>query len=390
MRRPTCPARRGDDAGHRRRGSGPARRAAVEHPAGRGRAAPSADPRRATWATGRRSVTCDLRRCPASCGATVASADPRAGLDPAGRPRPGRRRSSPSPARCRPPSRTSAGVVRTAARHLHRGRRRATRRADRPPTASTDQGAATGDHASPSAAARRRRPSSAGAPRSPAGAGSRGSARRRRSRSPVEPDEAGLGHAGRRRCAACTRARTSPMSAHTSSAEPPSSAWMKLACLGDTSARPEPQALAPGGVDQPAGGVARRVGEHRAGVLAARLVRPPPPHDLGDLGLARGAVAGRERQLGPHDDLGGADRRVRGSARSKADGGHDRHPRRPRGRRRGPSPGVAAMSEPCPPAFMRTAPPIEPGTPTAHSNPVSPAAAVRRATTGRLAPPPGA
>ena len=38
------------------------------------------------------------------------------------------------------------------------------------------------------------------------------------------------------------------------------------------------------------------------------------------------------------------------------------------------------MSEPCPPAFMRTAPPIEPGTPTAHSKPVSPAAAVRRAT----------
>ena len=30
------------------------------------------------------------------------------------------------------------------------------------------------------------------------------------------------------------------------------------------------------------------------------------------------------------------------------------------------------MSEPCPPAFMRTAPPIEPGTPTAHSNPVQP------------------
>ena len=41
------------------------------------------------------------------------------------------------------------------------------------------------------------------------------------------------------------------------------------------------------------------------------------------------------------------------------------------------------MSEPCPPAFMRTAPPIEPGTPTAHSKPVSPAAAVRRASTGR-------
>ena len=41
------------------------------------------------------------------------------------------------------------------------------------------------------------------------------------------------------------------------------------------------------------------------------------------------------------------------------------------------------MSDPCPPAFIRTAPPIDPGTPTAHSNPVSPAAADRRATTGR-------
>ena len=40
------------------------------------------------------------------------------------------------------------------------------------------------------------------------------------------------------------------------------------------------------------------------------------------------------------------------------------------------------MSEPWPPAFMRSAPPIEPGTPTAHSNPVRPAATVRRASTG--------
>ena len=45
---------------------------------------------------------------------------------------------------------------------------------------------------------------------------------------------------------------------------------------------------------------------------------------------------------------------------------------------------MAAVSEPWPPAFMRTAPPTEPGTPTAHSRPRSPAAAVRRARTGRL------
>ena len=46
------------------------------------------------------------------------------------------------------------------------------------------------------------------------------------------------------------------------------------------------------------------------------------------------------------------------------------------------------MSEPCPPAFIRTAPPTDPGTPTAHSNPLIPAAAVRRASTGRATPPP--
>ena len=46
------------------------------------------------------------------------------------------------------------------------------------------------------------------------------------------------------------------------------------------------------------------------------------------------------------------------------------------------------MSDPWPPAFMRTAPPTEPGTPTAHSNPVSPASTVRRATTGSAAAPP--
>ncbi len=42
------------------------------------------------------------------------------------------------------------------------------------------------------------------------------------------------------------------------------------------------------------------------------------------------------------------------------------------------------MFEPWPPAFIRIAPPTEPGTPTAHSRPCRPAAAVRRASTGRL------
>ena len=46
------------------------------------------------------------------------------------------------------------------------------------------------------------------------------------------------------------------------------------------------------------------------------------------------------------------------------------------------------MSDPWPPAFIRTAPPTEPGTPTAHSRPVSPAATVRRARVGRATAPP--
>ncbi len=42
----------------------------------------------------------------------------------------------------------------------------------------------------------------------------------------------------------------------------------------------------------------------------------------------------------------------------------------------------AAMSEPWPPAFIRTAPPIEPGTPTAHSKPREPARGDARASDG--------
>ena len=47
-----------------------------------------------------------------------------------------------------------------------------------------------------------------------------------------------------------------------------------------------------------------------------------------------------------------------------------------------------ATSLPWPPAFMRTAPPTEPGTPTPHSKPVSPRAALWRASTGSATAPP--
>ena len=51
---------------------------------------------------------------------------------------------------------------------------------------------------------------------------------------------------------------------------------------------------------------------------------------------------------------------------------------------------MATVSDPWPPAFMRTAPPTVPGTPTAHSRPVRPADAVRRASVGQGQGRPGA
>ncbi len=48
------------------------------------------------------------------------------------------------------------------------------------------------------------------------------------------------------------------------------------------------------------------------------------------------------------------------------------------------------MSDPWPPAFMRTAPPTDPGTPTAHDNPDHPASATRRARTGNASAAPAA
>ena len=50
----------------------------------------------------------------------------------------------------------------------------------------------------------------------------------------------------------------------------------------ETTASPDPEALQPAVIDQPAGRAAGRVREHRARVLAARLVLAPPAHDLVD------------------------------------------------------------------------------------------------------------
>ena len=82
-----------------------------------------------------------------------------------------------------------------------------------------------------------------------------------------------------------TRARggaRARISSYTSAACAPGSATKKLACFSDTTAPPTRSALAAGGVDEPAGGVAGRVREHRARVLPAGLVLAPPAHDLVD------------------------------------------------------------------------------------------------------------
>ena len=158
----------------------------------------------------------------------------------------------------------------------------------------------------------------------------------------------------------------------------------EVGVLGRDLGRAVSTPLAPGGVDEAAGAVAGRVGEHRPGVLRRRAGWP-------------GATArSRSQGLGPFGVARVAARAWRGSTSWWAAIAEWRYPRSRsaagtspsfpvrRSRTRTPT-RLAAMSEPCPPAFMRTAPPIDPGTPTAHSNPVRPALAVRRATTGSRA-----
>ena len=180
------------------------------------------------------------------------------------------------------------------------------------------------------------------------------------------------------------------MSSTTSSALPPSSAWMKLACLSDTSAEPIRRPRSP------------------ASSMRRPALGPSPPSD----GLTNtdpafcppGWCSRRQRTISairrspssrsPHSSPMVAESTTWSSARS------DPRKRRPRSaartcasmpRRRSKMRTCrsdAAMSEPWPPAFIRTAPPTEPGTPTAHSKPVSPAATLWRATTGSEACPP--
>ena len=68
----------------------------------------------------------------------------------------------------------------------------------------------------------------------------------------------------------------------TSSAEPPGSAWMKLACLGETSAVPIRKPFNPqASISRPAESPGGLVNTDPA-LLPARLVGPPPADDLVD------------------------------------------------------------------------------------------------------------
>ena len=121
---------------------------------------------------------------------------------------------------------------------------------------------------------------------------------------------AGSRSRGRRRRGRATRRRTSAMSATMSAARPPSSAWMKLACLGDTSAEPSRRPRAPAAS-------MRRPAESPGGLVNTEPALAPPGwcsrrhRTMSAIsGLGSGPIAGRERQIGREHHLRRTDRRA--------------------------------------------------------------------------------
>ena len=185
----------------------------------------------------------------------------------------------------------------------------------------------------------------------------------------VEADQAHLGLERAPRCAPRPAARTPPMRRHTSSADPPSSAWMKLACFVDTSAVPSRRPFRPARVDEGSCRVAGRVGEHRSGVATRRAGWPVATarsrrsrrRPSVDRPAAATNSAHSTTSAGPTDErpVGGGEALdpvlvPSASRRGPSTGSDAGRPRRPsRGRRRS----------------CARAPPTEPGTPTAHSRP---------------------
>ena len=245
--------------------------------------------------------------------------------------------------------------------------RRAPRRRPRPARAAgaRRRAAGVGDAATTGTAARRRRGRVRG--RTPV----RGRAHRVLTPAPdrevvvVEADHPQLGHQRRRRWRRAPAVAPPITSARTSSAVAPASAWKKLACFGETTAPPTRRPLSPSASMRRPGGVARRVGEHRARVGAPGLVLPPPAHDLGDLGLAGGDVAvDRPGTSAPVTTSCGATGRAPVAEPERGRRAASPGRRRPARSATSAATSTSAVSRPWPPAFMRTAPPTLPGIPT--------------------------
>ena len=107
--------------------------------------------------------------------------------------------------------------------------------------------------------------------------------------------------------AANTRRRTSTTSARTSSARRPGLRLEEVGVLRRHDGAPDPEPLEPERVDETTGGIARRVGEHRARVRASGLVLTAPADDVGERGLAHVHAPRADPEGGAGDDLGGPD-----------------------------------------------------------------------------------
>ena len=172
-----------------------------------------------------------------------------------------RRSASTSTSGCR--------VRRSDGSTLGEARRRVVRR-----SSSCDRRARQVDLLEPLGVARRRRRTPAAARRGPRPTGRRRSAAARPvtplTMLPVEADQADLAAQPVRRSPRRRAPATASITARTSAAEPPSAAWMKLACFSDTHAEPIAEPAQPEPVDQLPGAdlAGHRVDEHRAGSSA--------------------------------------------------------------------------------------------------------------------------
>ena len=310
---------------------------------------PTSGARRRPARPGPARLTCDRRGCRAT-PRHLASATPRQGLDGRGdragvdveragaacrrRPRrPPRRPPTAARRRRRRPGRgrRRAAACGSAARRRRRRRRRQRRRRAgaagggprragrrRGGRACAGRGRRRGRARRRLVGGRRRRAGSAPAPtvrggRAPA---VRGPARSTATSLNPRPLLEGCRRSRRARSRACssTPKRVGDPAAHLGHqgadvvGRPPASAWMKLACLVDTSAVPIRRPLHPAAsmsrpAESPGGLVNTDPAFGPPGWLLA-----PPAHDLGELGARRGPVAGRERERGVDHDAASARR----------------------------------------------------------------------------------